>query len=92
MVIVAIRYMALAVDTYRRSDNRTITDLFDQAKREVINTMVNSAIITVIDCLIDAIFELIQVTPEMQTKIYACFYDKLPNYWKERFKAPTSAA
>lgn len=92
MVIVALRYMAMALDAYHRSDNRTIGQVFEQAKREVINVMINSALVVVIDCLLDVIFEMYHPSLEDQIKMYNCFYEKLPSYWKDRFNDPDRAA
>ena len=92
MVIVSIRYMALALDTYRRSDTRTITDLFEQAKREIINHMMNSAISVLIDCLFEVIVDMFHLNEKQIEEIYERFYDKLPEYWKGRFNAPGRAA
>lgn len=92
MVIVAIRYMAFALDVYNSTDTRTIVDLFDQAKREVITDLVNTALVTVIDCIVETIFDVFHPTKEQMAEFYLRFYEKLPNYWKERFKSPAEDA
>ena len=92
MVIVAIRYMAFALDVYNSTDTRTIVDLFDQAKREVITNLVNTALVTVIDCIVETIFDVFHPTKEQMAEFYLRFYEKLPNYWKERFKSPAKDA
>jgi hypothetical protein len=92
MVIVAIRYMALALDAYRHTDPRTITDLFEMAKREVINQMINSALTVIIDCLFEVVREMFHPTKEQMEKMYILFYEKLPTYWKNRFNDPAMAA
>ena len=92
MVLVAIRYMALVFDTFRREESRSIDEIFEQAKREVINHMINSALTIIIDCLIDAIMDLLHLTDEQMEQIYSNFYNRLPPSWRERFNSPEKKA
>ncbi len=55
MVIVALRYMILAVERFNNTDNRSITDLFYQIKRKIINDIMDQAIIIIVDALLDSV-------------------------------------
>jgi len=88
MVVVAIRYMILAVERFNNSDNRSVEDLFYQVQRDVINQMVNVAIVTLLDILIDSIRDFFHATEEQIDALICKFVDRLPDAWKCRFQKP----
>lgn len=49
--------MILAVERFRNSDNRSIEDLFYGIQREIVNELVDCAIVLMIDTLLDSIRE-----------------------------------
>ena len=88
VVIAALRYMILAIDKFNWSDSRTINQLFDQAKREVVNHMIGVSLHVVIDCLIDAFVSVLHPTEVQMTEIYLNYWNSLPEYWQKKFKRP----
>lgn len=79
MVIVAIRYMILAVERFNNSDNRSVEDLFYQVQRDVINQMVNVVIVTLLDILIDSVRDFFHATEEQIDALICSFVDRLPD-------------
>ena len=80
MIIVAIRYMILAVERFNNTDSRSIEELFYGIQREVINDMIDCAIILVLDAT------------DMQISEMVCgFINNLPDVWKNRFQMPEVA-
>ena len=55
MVIVAIRYMMLTLQRFNNTDERSIEELFNEAKRQVVADYALSAISTIIGILFDCI-------------------------------------
>ncbi len=51
MVIVAIRYMILVVERFQNTGDRSIEELFYAVQREIINEMMDCALILVLDTL-----------------------------------------
>ncbi len=54
MVVVAIRYMILAVERFKNSDDRSIEELFYGVQREIVNELIDCAIVLMIDTLLDS--------------------------------------
>lgn len=91
MVIVAIRYMILAVERFNNTDNRSIEELFYCVKREIINEITDSAIILMIDTLLDSVKEFLGLSNDQITALVQIFVNKLPGKWKDRFQLPEAA-
>ena len=85
MVIVAIRYMILAVIRFDCTDNRGIEDIMYGVQREVISEMMDCAIILIIDTLLDSIRECFSATENQINSLVCAFISKLPETWKCRF-------
>ena len=88
MVIVAIRYMILAVERFRNSDNRSLEELFYGAKCESVNELVDCAIVLMIDMLLDSIREYYHATETQVADLICLFISKLPENWKIVFRCP----
>lgn len=91
MVIVALRYMILELARFRHGDHRTLEDLFYQVQREVINSMMDTAIIIIVDALLNAVRKCFKATEEQMNQLLVEFIDELPEAWKSRFQLPVSA-
>lgn len=91
MVIVAIRYMILAVERFKNTDNRSLEELFYGIQREIINEMMDCAIILVIDALLDSIRQYFGATENQIDELVSLFISKLPEGWRQRFKDPQVA-
>lgn len=91
MVIVAIRYMILAMERFNNTDNRSIMDLFYQIKRELINDIMDKAIIIIVDALLDSVRKLFKATEEQMKELVFQFIEGLPNDWRQRFILPADA-
>lgn len=91
MTIVAIRYMILAVERFNNSDNRTVEELFYQVQREIINQMMNIAIITLLDMLLDSVRDFFHVSEEQIDTLLCKFVAQLPEPWKSRFHSPNKS-
>lgn len=88
MVMVAIRYMILATERFKNSDNRSIEELFYGVQREIVNKFMDCAIVLMIDTLLDSVREYYHA-PETQIAELVClFISKLPENWKSRFQIP----
>ena len=88
MVVVAIRYMILTVERFNNSDNRTVEELFYQVQRDVINQMVNVAIVTLLDILLESVKDFFHATDEQINGLICNFIDRLPDVWRCRFHKP----
>jgi hypothetical protein len=86
MVIVAIRYMILALERFNSTDTRGIEELMYQVQREVVNEMMDCAIILIIDTLLDSIRECFGVSESRIGELVNLFISKLPDVWRRRFK------
>ncbi len=62
MVVAAIRYMILAVERFRNNGNRSIKDLFYGIQREIVNELMDCAIVLMIDTLLDSIRDYYNAT------------------------------
>ena len=91
MVIVAIRYMILAVERFKNSDNRTIEELFYGVQREIVNELMDCAIVLMIDTLLDSIREYYNASECQIAELVSLFISKLPENWKNRFQMPKVA-
>ena len=85
MVIVAIRYMVLALERFQNTDNRSLEDLFYQVKREVINEMMDCAIILVLDAMLLSVRQVFSTSDEKINELVSTFVSNLPKQWQERF-------
>lgn len=88
MVFVAIRYMILAVTRFENTDDRGIEEIMYGIQREIINEMMNCAIILIIDTLLDSVREYFGATESQIKELVSVFISKLPEVWKCRFTAP----
>ena len=91
MVIVSIRYMVLALERFRNTDNRTIEDIFYQVQREVVSQLIDTAIIIVLDAMLESVREFFGTSEEQINQLVHTFIEKLPTVWKERFQSPVPA-
>ena len=88
MVIVAIRYMILAVTRFENTDNRGIEEIMYGIQREVINEMMDCAVILIIDTLLDSIRECFGMNESQIDQLVCVFISKLPEAWRCRFTLP----
>lgn len=91
MVVVAIRYMILAVERFRNSDSRSLEDLFYGVQREIINEFIDCAIVLMIDTLLGSIREYYNASETQIAELVCLFISKLPENWKNRFQIPKVA-
>ena len=91
MVIVAIRYMILAVERFQNSDSRSIEDLFYGVQREIVNELMDCAIVLMIDTLLDSIREYYNASESQIAELVCLFISRLPENWKNRFQLPEVA-
>lgn len=91
MVIVAIRYMVLAVEHFQNSDSRSIEDLFYGVQREIVNELMDCAIVLMIDTLLDSIREYYNASESQIAELVCLFISRLPENWKNRFQLPKVA-
>lgn len=88
MVIVSIRYMVLAEERFRNTDNRTFEEFFYGVQREVISQMIDTAIIIVLDAMLDSVRKFFHATEEQIAQLVHNFISELPSKWKEKFNDP----
>lgn len=91
MVIVAIRYMILAVERFNNTDSRSIEELFYGIQREVINDMIDCAIILVLDAMLASVKQYFNATDTQISEMVCVFINNLPDAWKNRFQMPEAA-
>ena len=91
MVIVAIRYMILALERYRNSDSRSMEDLFYAVQREIFDDMMNKTIVFIIGLLLESIRECLPVTEQQIDLMLYTFIAKLPEKWRCKFEVVDSA-
>ena len=91
MVIVALRYMILARERYRETDDRTIEELFAGMKREIQNDITDKAIELIIDTLLQSVKEFFSASDAQMDKLVTLFVSKLPGHWRSRFMVETAA-
>ena len=88
MIIVAIRYMILAVIRFDNTDNRGIEEIMYGVQREIINQMLDCSIILIIDTLLDSIREYLGLSEDRIKELVSVFISKLPEVWRKRFTVP----
>ena len=71
--------------------HRTLEDLFHQVQREVINAMMDTAIIIIVDALLNAVRKCFNATEEQMNLLLVEYISELPESWKARFQLPASA-
>lgn len=91
MVIVAIRYMILATERFQNTDNRSLEDLFYGVQREVINEMMDCAIILVLDIMLESVKQYFHASDKQIDELVITFINNLPAHWQSRFNKPESA-
>ena len=91
MVIVSIRYMVLALERFWNTDNRTIEDLFYQVQREVVSQMIETAIIIMLDAMLESVRKFFGASEDQINQLVHNFIDELPMIWKARFKDTLAA-
>ena len=91
MIIVAIRYMILTVERFNNTDSRSIEELFYGIQREVINDMIDCAIILVLDAMLASVKQYFNATDTQISKMVCLFINNLPDVWKNRFQMPEVA-
>ena len=91
MVVVAIRYMILSVERFKNSDNRSFEDLFYGVQREIVNELIDCAIVLMIDTLLDSVREYYHVSETQIAELVCLFISKLPENWKIRFQMPKAS-
>lgn len=92
ITIVAIRYMILVMARFINSDTRSIEEIFYQVEREVINKMMNTSIVYLLDALLDAVRNYFNPTEQQINEMLCDFIEKLPETWKCKFKHPVLAS
>lgn len=91
MVVVAIRYMILSLERFWATDNRTIEEIFYSVQREVISQIVDTAVVIVLDAMLESVRKQFGATEEQIELLVHNFIQELPNIWKTRFKEPLTA-
>lgn len=91
MVIVSIRYMILAIERFRNTDNRSLEELFYGIQREIINEMMDCAIVLILDVMLQSVRECFNATEEQINGLVCTFINNLPSQWRERFSVPDVA-
>ena len=91
MVIVALRYMILSVERFNNTDNRSIEELFYGIQREVINDLIDCAIVIVLDAMLASVKQYFNATDSQITEMVCGFINNLPDAWKNRFQMPEVA-
>lgn len=91
MVIVAIRYMILAVAQFDNTDYRSLEDLFYGVQREIINEMMDCAIILILDIMLESVQQYFRATDEQINELVCHFVGNLPEQWRDRFRMPEAS-
>ena len=91
MVIVSIRYMILAVERFRNTDQRSIADLFYRVKRELLSDIMDKAIILIVDVLLESVRKCFNATEAQIQELVSVFVNGLPKEWQQRFSLPVNA-
>ena len=91
MVIVALRYMILSVERFNNTDNRSIEELFYGIQREVMNDLIDCAIVIVLDAMLASVKQYFNTTDTQITEMICGFINNLPDAWKSRFRMPEVA-
>ena len=91
MVIVALRYMILAVAKFYNSSDWTIEDIFFGIQQDLIQDKVDREVVLLIDALLDSVRECFGATEQQMNELLHNFINKLPIHWQERFALPETA-
>ena len=91
MVIVSIRYMILTVERFKNTDDRSLEELFYAVQREIINEMMDCAIILVLDVLLSSVKQYFKASETQINELVCVFISNLPTAWRERFQLPARA-
>lgn len=92
MVVVALRHMMLTLQRFNNTDDRSIEEIFNEAKRQVYADYAFSAVTTIIEALFDCIEECFKPSEEKMKEFAFAFVDKLPYYWRSRLVSSAVAA
>ncbi|MDE7274733.1 MAG: transposase, partial [Lachnospiraceae bacterium] len=85
MVVVAIRYMILAVERFENMDNRSLEELFYGVQRDIINEMMDCAVILILDIMLQSVKQYFGASDEQINGLVCTFIENLPAPWRERF-------
>ena len=88
MVIVAIRYMILAVERFNNTDDRTIEEFFYDLKREVFNEMLDYALTLILDIMLESIRKTFNASDDQMDTLILDFVSSLPDQWRAKFSLP----
>lgn len=91
MVIVSIRYMILAIERFRNTDNRSLEELFYGIHREIVNEMMDCAIVLILDVMLQSVRQYFNASEDQINGLVCTFISNLPAQWQERFSMPKSA-
>ena len=91
MVVVAIRYMMLAVERFYNTDDRTIEEFFYGLQREVLNEMMDCAIALILEIMLESVRRTFNATDAQMDALVSDFICNLPAQWKAKFKLPDAA-
>lgn len=91
MVVVAIRYMILALFRFENTDNRGIKEIMYGIQREIVNEMMDCAITLIIDTLLESIRTYYGATESQINDLIVVFINKLPEEWRCRFSLQQTA-
>ena len=85
MIIVALRYMILAVERFNNSDKRSIEELFYGIQREIVRMELNYVMTLFFETMIDSVRTIFSPSEEQMDKLLFDFTSKLPTIWQQRF-------
>ena len=91
MVVVAIRYMMLAVERFNNTDDRTIEEFFYGLQREVLNEMMDCAITLILDIMLESIRKTFNASNDQMDALVSNFISSLPIQWRDKFSLPVAA-
>ena len=91
MVVVAIRYMMLAVERFNNTDTRTIEELFYGLQRQVINEMMDCALMIILEIMLESVRRTFNASDEQMDSLISNFVSNLPAQWKAKFSFPDAA-
>ena len=92
MVVVALRYMMLAVERFNNTDNRTIEEFFYGMQREILNEMMDCAItLILVDIMLESARRTFGASDEQMDALVSNFISNLPTEWKAKFRMPDAA-
>ena len=91
MVIVAIRYMMLAIERFNNTDERTIEEFFYNVQREVFNEMMDCALTLILDIMLESIRKTFNATDDQMNALILNFVSSLSTQWRAKFSLPNAA-